>query len=667
MTAVAGGAAGWRIAARRLGSPRRKKVDCQKEEAPEGPAWAKLEPKVNENVKTKRVTAKEMRSAAEAAGKVSFTIKGRYTIDPQRSRWIQELDVALALALFYTSIVTPVEVAFLTGSETLFYLNQVMNLVFVADVMTQFFTHYQQPKVKGGAWVRNHGMIVGHYLRGNFLLDFTATFPFELVSRFERRNHVRAMAKVRLLKLLRLTKLFRIMASSRLVTRYRSQLTMSYGLLTLGQFVGMTVVVCHWFACIWGFVGNLDTNDDVSNSWKRKFETGSYKWSVENPRNQYLISVYFATMTLTTVGYGDVTPQNLTEYSVILVAMFFGGFTWAFVIGQVCAVASTMDIKRIEHRQIYDQINNMLVDSAISTDLACDVRAYLFQTEDMERRKTFPGLLDYLSPALQQHLCDELSAKHFAAVHYLRNRSNRFRLAIFKAMTTRMFCPQEVVDDAAGSLLIVANQGFMGADGKIYTGGTAVNRDFLAFNSPNRHIVALSYVQVYIFTRRQLDNVLEYYPDERLFVLWFRVFYGVLAVAEKVRRRRIDQTKPHGNLTRSLTCAAVTDGHVLKLRRREVPCRRANSESYHHHHHQPPSVEKATAVSCSAETTSSSFLDERLRANGLFLRHCELPQRDDPKLVRTAVASHPEALQYATPRLRADPEIVALAIEKTRA
>ena len=65
-------------------------------------------------------------------------------------------------------------------------------------------------------------------------------------------------------------------------------------------------------------------------------------------------------MTLTTVGYGDVTPANIAEYATLTVTMFVGGFLWASIIGAICSAASTLDVKRMEYQAKFDQINLML-------------------------------------------------------------------------------------------------------------------------------------------------------------------------------------------------------------------------------------------------------------------------------------------------------------------
>ena len=85
---------------------------------------------------------------------------------------MQNWDVVLCIALVYTAVVTPAEVGFVTKESRvnefwlLFTANNVINMVFIADVCLQFFVHYQLPKSQGSQWVRNHKRIIHHYLHG---------------------------------------------------------------------------------------------------------------------------------------------------------------------------------------------------------------------------------------------------------------------------------------------------------------------------------------------------------------------------------------------------------------------------------------------------------------------------------------------------------------------
>jgi hypothetical protein len=60
--------------------------------------------------------------------------------------------------------------------------------------------------------------------------------------------------------------------------------------------------------------------------------------------------------TLTSVGYGDITAQNTTEFIVSVVVMLFGAIIWAFIVGNTCSLVSTMDVHGINFRQTMDEV-----------------------------------------------------------------------------------------------------------------------------------------------------------------------------------------------------------------------------------------------------------------------------------------------------------------------
>jgi len=288
----------------------------------EGPLrrWSRT-PRRKTSVLTRR--NRELTAAQDAAKKMRHMEASTWTVAPDKSHWVQNWDAALCAALVYTAVVTPAEVAFIQKAHRVndyvwfFLINMCFTFIFILDVGLQFFLHYQLPKDKGNTWVRNHRRIVRHYLFGYFGIDFLSSFPYGLFEQFGG-NIFGDLAAARLLRLLRLAKLLRILRTSRLITRYRADLAVSYGIIHLTSFIVATVLFSHWLACIWGFTANTSSKG-ISNSWMGAFE--EKKWNIRNPKHQYVISLYFAIMTLTTVGYGDVIPTNISEYSIMIVMM----------------------------------------------------------------------------------------------------------------------------------------------------------------------------------------------------------------------------------------------------------------------------------------------------------------------------------------------------------
>ncbi|EGB03629.1 hypothetical protein AURANDRAFT_9604, partial [Aureococcus anophagefferens] len=49
--------------------------------------------------------------------------------------------------------------------------------------------------------------------------------------------------------------------------------------------------------------------------------------------HRYIAALYFSVYTLTSIGYGDITATNPTEFCVATFFIFFGSFFWAYTIG----------------------------------------------------------------------------------------------------------------------------------------------------------------------------------------------------------------------------------------------------------------------------------------------------------------------------------------------
>jgi hypothetical protein len=72
-----------------------------------------------------------------------------------RHFWIQIWDLNTLIMLVFTCLVTPYEIAFLDGIkgtnvEVLFAINQVINIIFVLDMVLVFFLPFEGPN---GCWV----------------------------------------------------------------------------------------------------------------------------------------------------------------------------------------------------------------------------------------------------------------------------------------------------------------------------------------------------------------------------------------------------------------------------------------------------------------------------------------------------------------------------------
>ena len=72
-------------------------------------------------------------------------------------------------------------------------------------------------------------------------------------------------------------------------------------------------MISHIFACLWILYGLNENNEDTWLKNKNLLEKAR--------KDQYISAYYFATVTMITVGYGDILPSNYDEMILCIITM----------------------------------------------------------------------------------------------------------------------------------------------------------------------------------------------------------------------------------------------------------------------------------------------------------------------------------------------------------
>ena len=67
----------------------------------------------------------------------------------------------------------------------------------------------------------------------------------------------------------------------------------------------------------------------------------------------YIVSFYYILTTITTVGYGDITPATITERVMCIFLFIFGVLFFSFSIGSLTSVLSSLNVREAKlHEKI---------------------------------------------------------------------------------------------------------------------------------------------------------------------------------------------------------------------------------------------------------------------------------------------------------------------------
>jgi potassium voltage-gated channel Eag-related subfamily H protein 7 len=447
-------------------------------------------------------------------------------INPEGNSLLQKWDVFIFLALIYTSVVTPFEVGFLETKlwTTLFYINRTVDVIFIIDIVLQFFIMYEEHHpVYGSKWIGRRKKIVKHYLKGWFAPDVISTIPFDLLASEEFGALIgmkpdpafQKLKVIRTIRLLRLVKLVRIFKASRMFQRYQNEVTTSFRVLMMGRFLALLILVGHWTGCIIGMIG-MQTREQ-NEGWMEYFRLNFYaEKSDPGLYDLYIACVYWSVMTITSIGYGDIVMQTTQERLIATIIMLVGGCMWAFIIGQLSGMLASLDAESMRFYEALDSINAMARERAIPKPICRRLRSYWHQARVLKRLLKYRDLCGQMSPTLQGQVAyatNEFWIKH---VYFFRYFSSPCLAEIFQMVDTNLFEPHEHF--ANPWTLYVLNKGLVGRKGTISSAGACWGQDQLllvCFNLlEDYRAVAHTYAELLTLKRGHFEQVLKFFPRE---------------------------------------------------------------------------------------------------------------------------------------------------------
>jgi len=453
--------------------------------------------------------------------KVSSAANIPFILDPTSKR-MQQWDVIMMLLLLYTATITPFEIAFLvTDPESLlFFINRVVDACFIFDMVFNFLLAFESED--DGLWIISHRLIARRYLYGWFTIDLMSCIPYSIIAMAvessagaEAAESLSQLKILRVIRLLRLAKLLRVVRASRMLKRWETKLALSYAMMTLIKFAILVSTLAHWIACGLAIVPQLEmavTHNKFPDNW-----LVSNGLDGADASEKYLRATYWAIMTISTVGYGDVALPTPGEKIMGIIAMCVGGAAYAYIVGAICGIVASMDEATAKFQGTMDTLAAYVRENKIPDHLKRRLTDYFYYQRELLRASHYTELLELMTPTLRGEVAVLANGPWVEKIPFFTpkqcsiDEKDKFVTCITMRLILICFAPEESVyvkGDPATHLYII-RRGIVGAHGRVLGTGNFFGEDVILRSSTRLWpVYCLTYLDVYTLGREDLHDIL---------------------------------------------------------------------------------------------------------------------------------------------------------------
>jgi len=420
-------------------------------------------------------------------------------------------DSFLLLLILISCILIPYQFVFIHevswGSSYVIYL---IDIIFLLDIWLNFNTSYRSHGVE----IFSRKKLYRHYARTSFPMDLVANLPFDLLLLLFSSDltvmNVPVVLWLRLFRLLRVLRLFKILK------RWERHIWSNAGYLRIVRFLTTILIVIHWIACFWFF--SAFASGFPVDSWVVIEEIQE-----EEHADQYIRSLYWTITTMTTVGYGDISPHRSVEYIFAMVVMFLGASMYAFIIGNVASLFSNFDAAKVQYRNRMEAITQYLQYRKVPDDLNAKVNNYYEYMWNRRRGIDEKQMLIDLPGPLRLEILLHLTQDLLGNVPLFKYCSGSLRNKLLESLSPHTFPPNVLVvqEGELGQELFFISKGkleVISGDGKtthaIFEEGEYFG-DLAFFMKENRtaSVRTLTYCEVFKLEAQDFNQIKNDYPE----------------------------------------------------------------------------------------------------------------------------------------------------------
>jgi len=502
-------------------------------------------------------------------------LRRRWILNP-RGRKRQYWNFLIFVILIFYVIEIPLRLGFAidncnTCVTTILHL--LCDIVFCIDLaLLQPRTSFYMDELNKTALESSARKIAHRYFTGWFAFDLLTSLPIHhvLVYYYDVNDQEEMIVSfyVQFAYLLRMLKIFRFVE----LLAYYHSVELSAGtiwadLLKVFKFVFGFFCIAHMSACLWMFIALKErVNDHVPleiakwhfNSWPGNLGyatppnastlgvTGSVDAGIASAllyeqQTQihlasdtatlttdlaYAMALYWSVSTMTTVGYGDITPRNSVEIGYACIVIFIGSITFGYIISNVSSIIAIEDDTDTKIKLKIQSINAYMAHRKLPPAMQKKIRTHYEYTWKRKTVYDEREILQQLPTHLRTRVALYLNQDLIRNVAFLRDLgSDCLALLVTELRPFRVGAGYWIFKQGSlGREMCFVAEGIVEVLGKknkqlaVLQRGSYFGEFALLSEKPTKRsasVRALAATDLFALTKRSFDAVLRVYPELR--------------------------------------------------------------------------------------------------------------------------------------------------------
>lgn len=352
-----------------------------------------------------------------------------------RTWWLFTTMCAVATALF-----TPWEVAFKDQpglrpyDDTEAITEYVLTSVFLLDIIVHFNLSFVR---LDGTLECSRREIIRHYMSRMLVVDVIGVIPFATIADLGLgHDNEREFQYLSLLRFIRLVRLYRV---RQLFVELESNIGLSLLAVTLIRNFTLVILSNHVAGCLFYFIARQHNLDQ--DTW-----LGEDPELLErlNETEKYIYSLYWAITTMTTVGYGDLSPQSTAEVIFAIVYMLYNMALNSYILGTITLLVVRGDEKTGALRRCYRNIFFFAKLNELPKSITRSLKDHLrFNLSHPEIQDDL--VIHGLPAGVRRGVLKELYGKKLQETHTFEGCSKKFLQALVSNVRVDTYMPMQEI------------------------------------------------------------------------------------------------------------------------------------------------------------------------------------------------------------------------------